>query len=251
MEINRLRGELAMPLVDDQLKEVGQSDQASADTGGSDDSSANTPSSEASSQTVGSSIEEPQPDHSAARAIYAAYLEKVERLKPHWAYAKRVAKATTGRGQTPVRPLATMGNDGGPLLCDHCGKAILLEGGLFHNVRADAAWRRNEGDPNRDKWTSWILGGLVVQIQTNGTLRIYHGYLGMDKKHCCNIAATEIARQRKRFDNSERSRVWPQVLEFLKDEFPEMELDDRTDLLNKILDLVFEYDPGIGINRPS
>ena len=79
-------------------------------------------------------------DHSAARAIYQAYLQKVEELEVHRAYAERVAKATAGGGQTPVRPLATMGTGGGPLLCDYCRKPIVLEGGAFHGVTADVAW---------------------------------------------------------------------------------------------------------------
>lgn len=248
-EINRIRDELGLPQVDEHLKEVAEVAGAAANEPTCHDPQEATQVSD--SAKIASKMIEPVVDHTEARAIYQAYLEKVERLKPHWAYAKRVAKATSGRGQTPVKPLATMGGGGKALLCDHCGKAILLEGGEYNNVPVDVAWRRNRNDEAREKWTSWIAGGLVVEVQTNGTIRIYHGYLGQSSKHCCNIAAKQLAEARAAFDTSQRSKVWPSLLAYLKDEFPDMELEDRTKLLNKILDLMFEYDPGIGINRPD
>src|SRR5204863_4357056 len=124
------------------------------------------------------------PDHTEAREIYQAYLKKREELEAHRVYAEQVAEATAGHGQTPVRPLATMGTNGGPLLCDHCGKPIVLEGGSFHGITADVAWKQNPVE----NWVSWILGGMVVEIQTNGTLRIYHGYPGRGNNYCCNLA---------------------------------------------------------------
>ncbi|MCI0703452.1 MAG: hypothetical protein L0241_20425 [Planctomycetia bacterium] len=231
-EINQLRSRLGMPLVDAHLKEIG----------------------------VAAAVEEeakPEPvevqDHTEAREIYQAYLKKIEELEVHQAYAEQVAKATSGPGQTPVRPLATMGTNGGPLLCDHCGKPIVLEGGQFHGVTADVAWKQNP----RGNWNSWIHGGMVVEIQTNGTLRIYHGYPGRDTKHCCNVASREDKKARDKFESSNGSETqnrilaFPMIRAFLEHEFPDRTEEERLDLLNKILDTMYSYDPGIGVNRPS
>src|SRR5262249_37726021 len=145
-EINRIRSQLGLPLVDAHLKKIGA----------------------AAEEEAKPEPEEAKPkpavtqDHTEAREIYQAYLKKREELEAHQSYAERVVEATEGHGQTPVRPLATMGTNGGPLLCDHCGKPLVLEGGPFHGVAADAAWRQNPSDD----WTSWILGGMLVEIQT-------------------------------------------------------------------------------------
>ena len=226
-EINHIRAQLGMPLVDTHLKEIG----------------------------VAAVEEKPKPkpkreevqDHTEAREIYQAYLKKIEELEIHMAYAERVAKATSGPGQTPVRPLATMGTNGGPLLCDHCGKPIVLEGGHFHGVAADVAWKKNPSD----KWTSWILGGLVVEIQTNGTLRIYHGYPGHQNNHCCNVASREDKKAREKFGARKGAEKQNMILAFIEHEFPDKTREEHFDLLNKILDTMYSYDPGIGINRPS
>src|SRR5207237_5126344 len=104
---------------------------------------------EIATAAVEEDVEEAKPepeevqDHTEAREVYQAYLKKIEELEAHRAYAEQVAEATAGHGQTPVRPLATMGTNGGPLLCDHCGKPIVLEGGRFHGVAADAAWEEH------------------------------------------------------------------------------------------------------------
>jgi hypothetical protein len=224
-EINQLRRQLGLPQVDAKLNALGA---APADV---------PPASEP----------EPEPDHSEARALYRAYRDKEAELEPHRAYADRVAKATSGRGQTPVRPLATMGTGGGPLLCDHCKKPIVLEGGAYHGVHADVAWGRNP----HDGWTSWILGGLLVEIQTNGTLRIYHGYPGGGGKQCCNAARREDDKAREKFVSRRRPEDFDRLLAFLEYEFPEMSERDRFYLLNQILNAVFSYDPGVGVNRPS
>src|SRR5215207_1373129 len=112
--------------------------------------------------------------HAAAKAMYQEYLARAAVLERNRRFADEVAKATSGAGQTPVEPLATMGKGGGPLLCDVCRKPMILEGGGFQGVYADEGWRRN---PKRG-WMSFISGGMVVRIETNGTLRIYHGYPG-------------------------------------------------------------------------
>ena len=89
-------------------------------------------------------------DHAAAKAMYQQYLARVGALQRLRRYADDVAKATAGAGQTPVEPLATMGKNGGPLLCDVCEKPMILEGGAFQGVYADEAWRRNP----KKGWTS-------------------------------------------------------------------------------------------------
>ncbi len=203
----------------------------------------------AAEEGVAEAVPEPEEvqDHTEAREIYQAYLKKVEELEVHRAYADRVVEATAGGGQTPVRPLATMGTDGGPLLCDHCGKPIVLEGGGFHGVTADVAWMRNP----RDGWRSWILGGMVVEIQTNGTLRIYHGYPGRNDRQCCNAARREDEGARAAHDSSKRSEKRDVLLAFLQHEFPDMTADEHLALLSKILHTMYSYDPGLGINRPG
>ena len=223
-EINALRAKLGMRQVDDQLHEIG----------------------------VAAPVEpepepEPPPDHTEARELYAAYLKKAAELAVHQAYAERVAKATSGPGMTPVRPLATMGTGGGPLLCDQCGKPMILEGGNFQGVYADKAWKKNPVDG----WTSWISGGMVVEIQTNGTLRIYHGYPGHGSKHCCNVARAADDAARDAFQPRDRTAKYHQILAFLEFEFPEKSEKERVALLNAVLDSMYSYDPGLGVNRPT
>jgi hypothetical protein len=226
-EINQIRSQLGLPLVDDRLNELGA----------------------AAEEAVEAAQPEPEEeaDHTEARELYQAYLKKHEELEAHRDYADRVARATAGHGQTPVRPLATMGTNGGPLLCDRCGKPIVLEGGRVHGMTADAAWDQNP----RDKWTSWILGGMVVEIQTNGTLRIYHGYPGRDDKQCCNVASREDRKARAEFESRQGPDKTDMLLAFLEHEFPDMTEDERLDLFNKIFNTMCTYDPGIGINRPG
>ncbi len=228
-EINQIRSQLGMPLVDARLKPIAT---AAVEK-------------DVKKETIPK--QEKLQDHTEARELYQAYLKRMEELEVHRAYAERVVRATDGHGQTPVRPLATMGTNGGPLLCDYCGRPIVLEGGRFHGVAADAAWNK---DPSNN-WTSWILGGMVVEIETNGTLRIYHGYPGGRDEDCCNIASREAERARAGFGPGKRSDKWRMVSAFIEQEFPDMTLDEQTDLLNNILDTMYEYDPGIGINRPG
>jgi hypothetical protein len=224
-EINQIRSQLGLPLVDAQLNEIG----------------ATAVKEEAKPEP------EAVPDHTEAREIYQAYLKKIEELEPHQTYAEQIVEATAGRGQTPVRPLAIMGTNGGPLLCDHCGKPIVLEGGRYNGMAADAAWKKHP----RDTWKSWILGGMVVEIQTNGTLRIYHGYPGRNDNHCCNVASREDKKARAAFESNEGAEKEDMILTFLEHEFPDRTEEERLDLLNKILGTLYLYDPGIGVNRPS
>jgi hypothetical protein len=226
-EINHIRSQLGMPLVDARLNQIGNATAA---------------------EDVAEARPEPEEvqDHTEAREIYQAYLNKMGELEVHRAYADQVAEATAGHGQTPVRPLATMGTNGGPLLCDHCGKPIVLEGGRFHGVAADVAWKESPSE----NWTSWILGGMVVEIQINGTLRIYHGYPGRNDEQCCNVASREDEEARGRFDSTKRSEKRDILIAFLQHEFPDMTGDERLDLLSKVLDTMYSYDPGLGMNRP-
>jgi hypothetical protein len=229
-EINHIRSQLRMPLVDAQLNEIGAA-AVEQET---------RPEPEARPGPVAQ-------DHTEAREIYRAYLKKSAELEVHRAYAERVADATAGRGQTPVRPLATMGTNGGPLLCDRCRKPIVLEGGRFHGMAADAAWEKSP----KDNWTSWILGGMVVELQTNGTLRIYHGYPGRNNNQCCNVASREDKEARAKFESGKGSEKQHMLLAFLQHELPDMTEDEHLDLLSKILNTMYSYDPGIGLNRPS
>jgi hypothetical protein len=224
-EINRIRSQLGMPVVDARLNEIGV----------------------AAVEEETRPEPEEDPDHTEARELYQAYLKKIEELEVHRAYAEQVVQATAGHGQTPVRPLATMGTNGGPLLCDHCGKPIVLEGGCFHGVAADVAWRQNPSDD----WTSWILGGLVVEIQTNGTLRIYHGYPGRNDDQCCNVASREHKEAAAAFASGMGSEKADLLLAFIEQEFPARTGEEHLELLNEILNTLYAYDPGIGINRPG
>jgi hypothetical protein len=231
-EINRIRSELGMPTVDDRELCGLPPDEHPEEVEAVREQAAE---------------EEAVDPHVEAREIYQAYLRKLEELELHGGYADRVAEATEGHGMTPVRPLATMGTNGGPLLCDYCEKPIVLEGGEFHGVTADVAWQRRPNPP--DDWASWILGGLVVEIQTNGTLRIYHGYPNQAQA-CCGRALAEDEAARARFDHSKRYEKKGLLVEFVRDEFPELDSREQRALVNKILSTLYEYDPGIGINRP-
>ena len=151
--------------------------------------------------------------------------------------------ATSGSGQTPVEPLATMGKNGGPLLCDVCRKPMILEGGGFQGVYADAAWQRNP----RSGWVSWISGGMVVRIETNGTLRIYHGYPGRSGcvQSADKIDKTNRAEFRAR-SNSDASMAKLDLLSaYFKAELPE---NNNDAVLTDIYKVLFDYDPGLGIN---
>lgn len=225
--INQIRAQLGMPLVDAQLHEIGGSAQPLAQPEPDPEPEEATP-----------------PDHAEARKLYRTYLKKMEELKVHRAYAERVARATSGHGQTPVRPLATMGTNGGPLLCDHCQKPILLEGGAYHGQTADVAWAAS----NRQDWNSWILGGMVVEIHTNGTLRIYHGYPGRNPRDCCNAASRK---PKEKADPETRAAMEPLFAAFVAQEFAHLSDTERQDLVHQVLTSLYGSDPGLGVNRPS
>lgn len=187
----------------------------------------------------------PKADHAEAKAIYDAYLVKAAELRRHQEYAVKVAHATDGPSMTPVYPLACMGTDGGPLLCDQCNTPIILEGGHFHGVYADKAWAANTTKDR--KWCSYIKGGLMVRIVDNGTLRIYHGYDG-SPKHCCTIAKAAMDVLENNFvrDNSKGTIIF----KFLEDKFSNEPRHQLNRKLSDIMNVMFSFDPGIGVNRP-
>jgi len=182
-------------------------------------------------------------EHATAKAMYQDYLARSTVLERNRRFANDVARATSGSGQTPVEPLATMGKNGGPLLCDVCGKPMILEGGAYHGVYADEAWRRNP----KKGWTSWISGGMVVRIETNGTLRIYHGYPG--RSGCVQTADKADERDRAEFRARSSAMNVSAKLELLsayfKAELPE---NDSDAVLSEIYRVLFVYDPGLGVN---
>ncbi len=239
VEINQLRARLGMPLVNERLVEIRA---VAADV------SAPAPAAEVATQGLA-----PEPTgtlaHQEARALYQRYLEKVNELDRHRRYARRVAEATAGEGMTPVLPLATMGTGGGPLLCDHCQKPLRLEGGRFHGKAAQVAWGEHPA-PSSD-WVSWILGGLVVEIQANQTLRIYHGYPGR-RSACCEQAFAANEQARREHDSAPWFASEGIVSDLVREELlPGAAPADQQTLTHQILDLLFGYDPGLGVNRPG
>lgn len=179
--------------------------------------------------------------HAEARALFEDYATRADRLKRNRVYARAVADATSGESKTPVEPLATMGRRGGPLRCDGCGDPMILEGGSFQGVHADVAWARN---PVRG-WRSYIAGGMVILIETNGTLRVYHGYPNSSGcvKHVERIrdAAKDLfARQ-----HGSATEKLACVRAYLKAELPALHNDK---VMGDIYKVMFVFDPGLGVN---
>lgn len=181
------------------------------------------------------------------REVLKAYQKKVAELKVHQDYADRVVRATDGKGMTKVLPLATMGTGGGALLCDHCKKPIILEGGRFNNVPVDVAWKQNP-DPN---WVSWIYGGMVVEIQSNYTLRIYHGYIDRNASDCCNVAKVNETKAADEYKSEWNSDMAKGFFAAIKEEFPNLSEKEQLSMVNDIKEVMYSYDPGIGINQPT
>ncbi len=186
-----------------------------------------------------------QVDHSEAKAIYEKYLVKKAVLVANQEYAMRVAKATDGVSKTPVRPLATMGCNGGPLLCDYCLKPIVLESTPVYNVPADEAWARHP-ELHDKQWVSYIKGGLIVYIAENGTLRIYHGYSRANDCDAKDMTRIKAESDAWTTDFSKANSIW----KFLDDEFQDKPHDEKNALLSDIMKVMFSYDPGIGVNHP-
>lgn len=176
-------------------------------------------------------------DYGNSAELYKEYLTKSIELAKQRQYAEKVVKATHGSGMTPVMPLATMGTNGGPLLCDYCSKPIILEGGKYHGWYADKAWA--EHNHTNTVWTSWIKGGLMVRIVDNGTLRIYHGYEGRDG-HCDTIATAIHASLESRFKIDMDA-----VIKMAK----YLEMLGESDKLSDVVATMLSFDPGLGVNR--
>jgi len=183
--------------------------------------------------------------HAEAKAMYQDYLARSAVLERCKVYARAVADATSGSGQTPVEPLATMGKGGGPLLCDVCGKPMILEGGAYQGVFADEAWRRNP----QHGWTSWISGGMVVRIETNGTLRVFHGYPG--RSGCVVKADRADDKARDEFRERAKTMDVSAKLDLLSAYFKaELPANNTDAMLTEIYRVLFVYDPGLGVNTP-
>lgn len=177
---------------------------------------------------------------------YAAYLAREAALEPHRAYAQAVAKATHGSGMTPVEPLATLGTGGGPLRCDLCGDPMVLEGGGHHGWFADRAWAAS---PRRG-WNSYISGGMVIDVETNGTLRVFHGYASVPAS-CLRKADRARADALALVDVGRRERGRGPLAAFLKHQFPDLTDIERGALLGRVLDSLYGFGPGVGVNRPE
>jgi hypothetical protein len=182
--------------------------------------------------------------HAVAKAMYQQYLARAAVLERNRVHAEAVAKATAGAGQTPVEPLATMGKHGGPLLCDVCNKPMILEGGGFQGVYADEGWRRNP----KKGWLSYISGGMVVRIETNGSLRIFHGYPG--RSGCVQKADRADEKDRAAFKASpdDISMKLGLLSAYFKAELPDKNSDAVKSDIYRVL---FTYDPGLGVNSPD
>jgi hypothetical protein len=181
-----------------------------------------------------------------AATLFTQYQAKLADLIRHQKYAHEVVMATDGKGMTPVKPLATMGTKGGALLCDHCGKPIILEGGAFNNVYADKAWEKRKDD----KWVSYIKGGLVVEVVENGTLRIYHGYMG-NNRDCCNVALTLRNEAESKHKTEVPKDTIPNLLKYLQQEYPTKTTSEQYQTINDVIKVMFGFDVGFGVNQPG
>lgn len=224
--INMIRKDLGMPLVDSMLRETDEKGQPLR-------------------KKVAT-----RKDHTKAQEIYATYQKKLEELKPHREYAIAVERSTGNGSMTNVEPMATMGCNSGALLCDHCGKPMILEGGAFNRVPVDVAWAKCH-PTQRINWKSYISGGMVIENVNNGTVRVYHGHLGGLIDECSTKGKLERDRLEAQHSNAGIRNNCKIVTEFVNDTFPDMTRDDRARLVNDILNTVFGFDPGIGINRPD
>jgi hypothetical protein len=226
--INALRAELQMPQVDDRLQEIFLVDIDPQQM-----------------QPTPPIILPKKDPHQEARLLYQEYLDKEAMMQPHRKYCQKIIRATAARGgQTPVMPLAIMGTNGGPLLCDSCGNQIPLEGGKFNRQGAGDAWKA-AGPGASNSWCSFVSGGVTFMQESNGTLRVYHGYEG----GCIKKDPKEKERsafQRKSMPSATREKLDA----FLEEEQRIADKDQRKMLINTIISSLFSYDPGIGVNRP-
>lgn len=236
--INALRAELQMPQVDARLQEIFIID---VDPGQAPPPPPPLPSK--------------RDPHQEARQLYQEFLDKEAMMQPHRDYCRKIIRATAARGgTTPVMPLAIMGTDGGPLLCDSCGKQIPLEGGPFNGRGAGDAWEAAGISANaqgrtrllgEDIWCSFISGGVTFMQESNNTLRVYHGYeSGCMRKDPKEKERASFQRKSMPFETREKLDA------FLLEEQGIADKDQRKMVVNTIISALFSYDPGIGVNRP-
>ena len=195
-EINRIRSQIGMPLVDARLNTIG---------------------------TVKEKAQpkpKPQqvPDHTEARAIYQAYLKKIEELEVHRAYAERVVKATGGPGQTPVSPPGDHGNRRRPppvrplRQADRPGGRALPRGCCRRRLEAEPSRQLDLLDP----------GGHGRRNRDQRHAAIYHGYPGGDNKYCCNVASRNEEKAQAQFKSLKSPEKFNMIQAFLEHEFPDM-----------------------------
>ncbi len=186
----------------------------------------------------------PPRDLTRARELRAQYVTKRDTLKRHQDHAMAVARATAGPSMTPVAPLATMGPNGGPLLCDHCNKPMVLEGGKWNGKHVDYAWERTH--PRDPLWKSYIAGGMSIDIVENGTLRVYHGYPGTNMKYCCN-ARTLQESVALPVPNDVRDELNELLI---VEVMPDATTAERANEMRDMINLLYRTDIGFGVNVP-
>lgn len=180
--------------------------------------------------------------HQAARDLYQRYQSRAERLSVLRKHAQSVIAATGGSSKTPVEPLATMGTGGGPLLCDVCKKPMVLEGGGYQGVYADAAWKNN---PTQG-WVSYISGGMLLVTESNGTLRVYHGHPHGDG--CVGAGDKLLDAARAAYTKPEDAmEQLDRLEEYLREEGPACDIDA---VLSDVHKTMLKFDPGDGVNVP-
>jgi hypothetical protein len=191
--------------------------------------------------------EKPKLDHSFAITVYEEYLRFTETLSVYQDYARLICKATDGVGMTPVMPLATMGKNGGALLCDHCRKPLILEGGAYNRVPVDTAWARN---PERGpQWKSYISGGCVFHIESNGTVRVYHGHPN-NPRECYEVHREKEAQREREFKIDVPKGLFAKLTAYLTEQNPTWSEYEVNKEVNKVINTLYNYDPGLGINQP-
>lgn len=149
-----------------------------------------------------------------------AYYEKLEALKAAQEYATSMhTRLVPKNGKTPVAPLAE-------LICDHCGKPFVIEGGPFNRQAASAGVEAGG--------YVFVLGHATFLTEVNGTFRAYHGWIGSG----CG-GATQAA------DKAARAAFVTSVPKGLTTALRKAGLPDQA-----VYRALYAYDPGLGRNGP-
>jgi hypothetical protein len=229
VKINKLRAQLGLPSVGSNLRPLVEDEDEDEEI----------------EEVV---IEEIDP-HVEARKLYEAFIEREEMMRPHREYCAQLIRATASvGGRTPVMPLAIMGTKGGPLRCDTCNRQFPLEGGQWQGVLAGKAW--NHPDRPADPWYMFISGHVTFLQEDNGTFRAYHGYID---RGCGGKASKEDEKQRaehRKTTGPVPGHVRKELAAFLQEEHGVYDATERNILIQRILNGLFGYDPGIGVNQP-